>query len=190
MRPALSPPACKPASSPRSNTARRAGAALPATVSMAGSNSSGCGVSTPMRRWISFNEPRTRISRRPCESRDPYAAAIDEIDGVYDFLKQQTMVVMGPRVRGDDESALLAQPYDHVDAGDLIAFGHLRHLLQHQMRVRNVDQFVVVFEIEVVMRRHVGVEIGLGAVDADLAQQPCIGQLVEGVVGGCEAQRD
>jgi len=72
---------------------------------------------------------------------------------------------------GRKASALLAQPHDHVDPGDLVAFGHFRHLLQHQMRVRNVDQFVVVLEIEVVMRRDVGVEIGLGAVNADLAQQ-------------------
>ena len=50
------------------------------------------------------------------------------------------------------------------------------------MRVRNVDQLVIVLEIEVMMRRDVGVEIGLGAVDADLAQQARIGQLVERVV--------
>jgi transposase-like protein len=85
---------------------------------------------------------------------------------------------------GTTTSALLAQPDHHVDAGDLVAFGHFRHLLQHQMRVRNIDQFVVIFEIEVVMRRHVGVEIGLGAVNADLAQQAGIGQLVERVVDG------
>src|SRR6202163_3580042 len=85
---------------------------------------------------------------------------------------------------------LLAQPHDHVDPGDLVALGHFRHLLQHQMWIRNVDQFVVVFEIEVVMRGHVGVEIGLGAVDADLAQQASIGQLVERVVDGRERHRD
>ena len=54
------------------------------------------------------------------------------------------------------------------------------------MRIRNVDQFVVVFEIEVVMRGDVGIEIGLGAVDADLAQQARIGELIEGVVDGGE----
>ena len=58
------------------------------------------------------------------------------------------------------------------------------------MRVGNVDQLVVVFEIEVVMRRHVGVEIGLGAVDADLAQQAGIGQLIERVVDGGERHRN
>ena len=58
------------------------------------------------------------------------------------------------------------------------------------MRVGNVDQLVVVFEIEVVMRRHVGIEIGLGAVDADLAQQARIGQLIERVVDGRERHRN
>jgi hypothetical protein len=57
------------------------------------------------------------------------------------------------------------------------------------MRIRDVDQFVVVLEIEVVMRGHVGVEIGLGAVDTDLPQQARIGQLVERVVDGGERYR-
>ena len=38
--------------------------------------------------------------------------------------------------------------------------------------------------------RHVGVEIGFGAVDADLAQQAGIGQLVERVVDGRERHRN
>ena len=54
------------------------------------------------------------------------------------------------------------------------------------MRVGNVNQLVVILEIEVMMRRHVGVEIGFGAVDADLTQQTGIGQLVERVVDGRE----
>jgi hypothetical protein len=37
------------------------------------------------------------------------------------------------------------------------------------MRIRDVDQFVVVFEVEVMMRGNVGVEIGLGAVDSNRA---------------------
>ena len=44
--------ACRPASWPRSSVARQAGAASAATASMAGSSSSGCGASTPTRRWI------------------------------------------------------------------------------------------------------------------------------------------
>ena len=58
------------------------------------------------------------------------------------------------------------------------------------MRIGNVDQLVIVLEIEVVMRGDVGVEIGLGAVDADLAQQAGIGQLVERVVDGGERHRN
>ena len=45
------PPACRPASWPRSRSARPAGAASPATALTAGSSSSGCGASTPTRRW-------------------------------------------------------------------------------------------------------------------------------------------
>ena len=40
------------------------------------------------------------------------------------------------------------------------------------------------------MRRHVGVEISLGAVDADLTQQARIGQLIERVVDGRERHRN
>src|SRR5277367_4638067 len=102
-----------------------------AMVLTAGSNSSGCGASTPTKR-----------------SSEPVV----------------------PAVRRDDSgnSALLAQPNHHIDPGDLVALGDFGHLLQHQMRVGNIDQLVIVFEIEMMMRRHVGVEIGLGAVNADL----------------------
>ena len=58
------------------------------------------------------------------------------------------------------------------------------------MRVRNVHQFVIVFEIEVMVRRHVGVEIGLGAIDADLTQQSRVGQLVERIVNGGKRDRN
>jgi SH3-like domain-containing protein len=44
----------KPASWPRSNAARPAGATSAATASMAGSSSSGCGASTPTRGWTDF----------------------------------------------------------------------------------------------------------------------------------------
>jgi len=74
----------------------RAGAVLPAMVSMAGSNSSGCGASTPMRRWISFNEPRKRISRRPLRNAGTHTPRPSMRSMAYDFPKQQTMVVMGP----------------------------------------------------------------------------------------------
>src|SRR5215813_13915748 len=82
------------------------------------------------------------------------------------------------------QSALLAQAHDHVDARDLVALGHVGHLREHEMRVGYIDQLVIVLEIEVMMRRYIGVEIGLCAVDADLTQQTGIGELVERVVDG------
>src|SRR3954470_14491321 len=64
-------------------------------------------------------------------------------------------------------SARLAQPHQHVDPNDLVAFRHIGHL-QEQLRIRDVHQFVVALDVEVVMCADIGVEIGLGAVDADL----------------------
>src|SRR6267154_4075323 len=58
------------------------------------------------------------------------------------------------------------------------------------MRIGDIDQLVIVFEIEVVVGGDVGVEIGLGAVDADLAQETGIGELIERVVDGGERYRD
>src|SRR3954447_1548548 len=58
------------------------------------------------------------------------------------------------------------------------------------MRVRYVDQLVIVFEIEVMVRRDVGIEIGLGSIDADLTQQAGVGQLVKRVVDRGERDRD
>src|SRR5579871_4692251 len=75
------------------------------------------------------------------------------------------------RLQGRRRLALLAQAHDHVDARDLVAIRHVGHLREHQMRIGNIDQLVVVLEIEVMMGRHVGVEIGLGAVDRDLTQE-------------------
>jgi hypothetical protein len=44
-----------------------------------------------------------RRSRRPCESRDPYAAAFQSGDGADAFCRQSTLVVMGPCFRRDDK---------------------------------------------------------------------------------------
>ena len=67
--------------------------------------------------------------------------------------------------------ALAAQPHHHVDAGDLVAGRRDRHLADDLVGAGNVDQRVVAFDEEMMMRRGVGVEIGLRAVDRDLAQQ-------------------
>ena len=82
---APSPPACRPASSPRSRNAPPAGAASSATALTAGSNSSGCGAFTRTRRWseraISSSSPHDagtqtprpqarRAGRRLCSNND------------------------------------------------------------------------------------------------------------------------
>src|SRR5262249_22958271 len=57
--------------------------------------------------------PRSQISRRPCEGRDPYRV-ISEMGGllVTTFFAKPHSVVMGPRVRGDDTFiALATRPY-------------------------------------------------------------------------------
>ena len=58
------------------------------------------------------------------------------------------------------------------------------------MRVGNINQLVVILEIEVVVRGDVGVEIGLCAVDRDLAQETRIGELIERVVDGRQRHRN
>ena len=49
-------------------------------------------------------------------------------------------------------------------------------------------KLALVLEEEVVVLARVGVEIGLGAVDRELAQEPRFGELVQGVVD--RGQRD
>src|SRR6185312_9548177 len=86
-------------------------------------------------------------------------------------------------------SGLLAQPHDHVDAGDLVAFRRCRGLADDHVGPRDVEHLVRAFDEEVVMRRDVGIEVGLGAVDRDLAQQADLGELVQRVVDGGERHR-
>ena len=162
-------PACRPASSRRSSIAPPAGAVSRATALTAGSSSSGCGVSTPTRRSNDCTSSRALRRIEPGSSNCGMAVGHNQ-NAVDRKAGQPGHDDQTQRCRN---SALLAQPHDHVDAADLVAFRHVRHLLQHEMRIRDVDQLVIVFEIEVVMRADVGVEIGLGAVDADLAQQSC-----------------
>src|SRR6188474_1458208 len=83
-------------------------------------------------------------------------------------------------------AVLAAQPHHHVDARDLVALGRRRHLADDLLGVRDVHQRVVALHEEVVMRGGVGVEIGLRAVDRDLAQQADLGELMQRVVDGGE----
>src|SRR6188472_4520238 len=60
--------------------------------------------------------------------------------------------------------ALAAQADHHVDAGDLVAGRSGRGLGHHLCGARDVDQSIVAFDEEMVVRGGVGVEIGLRAV--------------------------
>src|SRR5216683_3138148 len=55
---------------------------------------------------------------------------------------------------------LFAQADHHVDAGDLVAGGRGGHLAHDLFRAGDIDQRVVAFDEEMVMRGGVGVEIG------------------------------
>src|SRR5437764_584440 len=120
---------------------------------MAGSSSSGCGASTPTRRWIDADA-----------SFWSDASALNHDVRLHIRESRGSGFASRPGTTTDNlsgmNSALLAQAHDHVDPRDLVTLGHLGHLLQNEMRVLDVDEFVVVLEIKVVMRRDVGVEIG------------------------------
>src|SRR5579863_2629291 len=91
----------------------------------------------------------------------------------------------GARSSGRSASALLPpQPHHDVDAGDLVTFRGRRRLADHDIVRRNIEQIVLVLDEEVMVLGIVGVEIGLGAVDRDLAQQADFGELVQRVVDG------
>src|SRR5262244_803923 len=94
-----------------------------------------------------------------------------------------------PSTRGTLSAAFAAQPYHDVAAGDLVAFRRDRRLFDDHSGVRNVEQRVFALDKEMMMLRVVGVEISLRAIDGDLAQQPDIGELMQGVVHGRERDR-
>ncbi len=58
-------------------------------------------------------------------------------------------------------SGLAPQAYDHVNARDFKAFRRCRGLADDDVCVRDIEHLVLAFNEEVMMRRHVGVEIGL-----------------------------
>src|SRR6266545_1468182 len=91
--------------------------------------------------------------------------------------------------RWSRSAALAAQPHDHVDAGDLVAFRRRRRLADDRVGIRNVEQRVLALDEEVMVLGIVGVEIGLGAVDRDLAQEAHVGELVQRVVDGRQRHR-
>src|SRR5262249_16598505 len=72
-------------------------------------------------------------------------------------------------------------PHHHVCPADLVAgwrFGDTRHIDTD----RDVENFIVVLDKEVVVVGGVGIEVGLGTVDGDLAEKPGLGELMQRVV--------
>src|SRR5262249_9719803 len=96
----------------------------------AGSSSSGCGVSTPTRKW-------TNVIAGLAAAIHPPLKYSDERPWIRGLSPRPRMTVRA-------SSALLAQAHDHVDARDLVTLGHFRQLRKRQMRVGNVDQLVIV----------------------------------------------
>ena len=55
---------------------------------------------------------------------------------------------------------------------------------------RNIEHLIVALDKEMVMIRHIGVEIGLGAFDGENTDHAGFGKLVQRVVNGCQRHRD
>jgi hypothetical protein len=64
---------------------------------------------------------------------------------------------------------LRSQPNDDIDAGDLVAVWRLRGLTNEQSTHGDVHEFIFVLDEKVVVRGIVGVEVGFGRIDRDLA---------------------
>ena len=64
-----------------------------------------------------------------------------------------------PAIGAGRRAYAFLHPHHHVDMGDLHALGRLGQVLDHDRRGGDVDHPLLVFEIEMVMVRRVGVEI-------------------------------
>ena len=73
---------------------------------------------------------------------------------------------------------LPAQTYDNINARDLEAFRRGWCFAYEHFGVGDIEQLILAFHEEMMMRCHVGVKIGLGSVDRNLAQQTNLGELV------------
>src|SRR5262245_66156854 len=82
-----------------------------------------------------------------------------------------------------------AQTYDNVNARNLEAFRRGWRFTNEHFGVRDIEQLLLAFHEEMMMRCHVGVEIRLGSVDRDLPQQTHLGELVQRVVNRGEGHR-
>ena len=75
--------------------------------------------------------------------------------------------VFSTRRRGVDSHA--SQAHDYINANDLVALRRLGSFTEHNVRWRNVNQFVPTLDIVMVMLRIVGIKITLRGVDCDLS---------------------
>ena len=85
-------------------------------------------------------------------------------------------------------AVLGGQADHHVHADDFGAFGR-GYVHQRDEFFGNVEEFVAVFEIEMIVRADLGVVPGLGAVERDLADEPVGGEVAQRVVDGGERRR-
>jgi hypothetical protein len=81
---------------------------------------------------------------------------------------------------------LAPQTNHHVNANDLVALRRLGSFAEHNVRWRNVNQFVSILDVVMLMLRIVGIKIRLGRVDCDLSQKTDLRKLVQRVVDGRE----
>ncbi len=82
------------------------------------------------------------------------------------------------------------QPDNDVDPAHAGAFGRARQAGELDRIGRDVLEPAGILEIEVMMFGGVGVEVGPARIDHHLAQQPGVGELVQGVVDGGERDPD
>ena len=98
-----------------------------------------------------------------------------------------------PRVRVatavDRLGSLPSQPYDDVDTSDLIALWWHRTLTNEQSIHGDVHEFIFILDEKVMVSGIVGVEVGFGRIDRDLAQQTELGELVQRIVHRGERHR-
>ena len=85
---------------------------------------------------------------------------------------------------------IIAQTNDDVDAGNGLARRGLRQPIIIDGNARDVDKQIRAFDEKMMVIRDIRVEIGSRSVDGDLAQQACLGELIEAVVDRRERDRN
>jgi len=86
-------------------------------------------------------------------------------------------------------SAFPAQPHDHVNARDLVPLGRGWCLADNHLGIRDVEYLIFAFDKEMMVRRRIGIEIGLRSIDRDLTEKSDFRELMQRVVNCCERDR-